>query len=396
MPDAFVILEPSLAETDRLWREALEPALAECGIRAARSAEDDGTGRLYEADSLRRIREASLLVADLTAAGRARHLELGYALGLGRESALILTARRDCNRNSAWFDPRGGAEAFSAGDREVLWWTPEALVEFRRALEAEARRRLAASATADGVVGTDPLWDPLWVRARRADARATLTHMRMKGFLEVRFALPGSVRQWSPEALAAAHAEAAAATAREGFALGPAYLQPHAPEADEGGVSCEVQRDGQLVAWSLRGGGDYHLIEGDFEDFHFPGALKADLRILRVARALLYAARLYAALGAPPETPVRVAMRSMGLEHRILDGLFYALPPVSETGARLGAACSAPRHAPEPVEAPLGRLEPDLAALTRRLTRETFLLFGGYAPPDAVYASLVEGYARAA
>lgn len=81
-------------------------------------------------------------MADLTNERPNCYLEVGYALGCGRFTGLILTAREDHGTDSPNRRPGGPRVHFDLLGYDILYWTPEGLPRFREELEKRAQRRL--------------------------------------------------------------------------------------------------------------------------------------------------------------------------------------------------------------------------------------------------------------
>jgi hypothetical protein len=70
--------------------------------------------------------------------------------------------------------------------------------------------------------------------------------------------------------------------------------------------------------WAVRKNGDFYLLQSLFEDMHERSALFFNTRIVRVTEALMFADRLYTALGAAPDAKISARFTHTGLAGRTL------------------------------------------------------------------------------
>src|SRR2546429_3427834 len=105
-------------------------------------------GRLLNTEIARFIREADIIVADLTNERPNCYLEVGYAMGLGKFESLLLCARADHKAdrpNRARRDPK---VHFDLGGYDFLYWEADQPDQFRAELTARISRRLGRMAPA--------------------------------------------------------------------------------------------------------------------------------------------------------------------------------------------------------------------------------------------------------
>lgn len=70
--------------------------------------------------------------------------------------------------------------------------------------------------------------------------------------------------------------------------------------------------------WAVRKNGDFYLLQSLFEDSRERNALFFNTRIVRVTEALMFADKLYTALGAAPDAKISVRFTHSGLARRTL------------------------------------------------------------------------------
>jgi nucleoside 2-deoxyribosyltransferase len=138
---AFVILQIGDAQLDLVYERAIAPALRACGL-APKRVDRHNAGGLLHSEIIAFIEESDLIVADLTNERPNCYLEVGYALGSGRFTSLILTVREDHCSDSPNHRPDGPKVHFDLIGYDILPWAPERLPRFREELEKRAQRRL--------------------------------------------------------------------------------------------------------------------------------------------------------------------------------------------------------------------------------------------------------------
>jgi len=138
---AFVIMQIGNPSLDLVYEQSIVPALRACGL-VARRVDRHNAGGLLHSEIISFIEESDLIVADLTHERPNCYLEVGYALGAGRFTNLILTAREDHSADSPSHRPGGPKVHFDLIGYDILFWAPGRLGEFRAELEKRAFRRL--------------------------------------------------------------------------------------------------------------------------------------------------------------------------------------------------------------------------------------------------------------
>jgi hypothetical protein len=137
---AFVIMQIGNAQLDCVFDAAIVPALVACGLQPRRVDRHNRGGLLYT-EIISFIEESDIIVADLTHERPNCYLEVGYALGAGREGQLILTAREDHSADSPNYRPTGPRIHFDLAGYDILFWQPDRLETFRSELIKRIRRR---------------------------------------------------------------------------------------------------------------------------------------------------------------------------------------------------------------------------------------------------------------
>jgi hypothetical protein len=147
----------------------------------------------------------------------------------------------------------------------------------------------------------------------------------LPGFMEVRFAPEQVPVSKSPKELLSAVEQAEIKTF--GWPIGVTLQSrpEYRPRPSEYGIKAEVaisesDRTGRSSYdyWALTHEGDFYLLQSFFEDMRVENSLFFNTRIVRVAEALLFGARLYGNLGLLPQARISVRVRHQGLRGRKL------------------------------------------------------------------------------
>jgi predicted metal-dependent phosphotriesterase family hydrolase len=141
MPQAFIIMQIGNPELDRLYERALVPAIEACGL-TPRRVDRHTRGGLLASEIISFIEESEILVADLTNERPNCYLEVGYALGLGKFTNLILTAREDHDPESPRHRTGGPRVHFDLAGYDILFWRADRLAALRQELEKRIQRRM--------------------------------------------------------------------------------------------------------------------------------------------------------------------------------------------------------------------------------------------------------------
>ena len=141
MSQAFVIMQIGDPDLDAVYDRVIVPAIRAFGLDPKRVDRHNRGGLIYS-EIVSFIEESEILIADLTNERPNCYLEVGYALGAGRFSNLILTAREDHNPDSPNHRPAGPKVHFDLVGYDILYWRPSRCDEFRAELEKRIRRRL--------------------------------------------------------------------------------------------------------------------------------------------------------------------------------------------------------------------------------------------------------------
>ena len=140
MQPGFVIMQIGNPELDRVYDRVVAPTLRACGIEPRR-VDRHNRGGLLVTEIISFIDEAEVVVADLTNERPNCYLEVGYALGGGRLTNLILTARADHDPESPHAPPGGPRCTSTSPASTSCSGIPSSSTDFRRELEKRILRR---------------------------------------------------------------------------------------------------------------------------------------------------------------------------------------------------------------------------------------------------------------
>jgi TIR domain-containing protein len=181
-----------------------------------------------------------------------------------------------------------------------------------------------SGATAAGV----PILNGEWFQAQHRTATAGLTKLnigveagsQLTGAMEVRFGLHNGLNKSQIELLSAVRASQILT-----FGWPIAVLLENRPEYRPrpfgDGIRAELAFAGHRTSydyWAVRKNGDFYLLQSFFEDSRERNALFFNTRIVRVTEALMFAGKLYTALGAAPDAKISARFTHSGLAGRTL------------------------------------------------------------------------------
>ena len=383
MPQAFVIMQIGNPDLDRLYTDAIVPAVVGAGLEPRR-VDRHNQGGLLKSEIVRFIQDSEILIADLTNERPNVYLEIGYAMGLDKFRNLILTVREDHFADSPEHVRGGPKIHFDLAGYDILSWKAGALPTFQHELERRIRRRAAIVAT--GPAASLPVWDMEWVQGQRDQALVGLASLGRSGFMEARAALHPPKIDRDQTQLNEAASQAPIRTFGWPIAV---YLhrddaRPR-PRAD--GIFAEIssQQRESYDYWAIRRSGDFYFLGSLFEDQRRPGEIFFNTRIVRVTEVVLYCLRLYSFLGVDRSSRVSIAVRHEGLRDRVL------------TAASMNRSLSVQRASVEDqveseIAGTLDEIEAGLVQHVRSLVAPLFRLFDFFELSDSIYEDIVNKF----
>jgi hypothetical protein len=371
------------------------PALQATGLEPRR-VDRHNQGDLLKSEIVQFIERGEIIVADLTNERPNVYLEVGYTMGLGKKTNLILTARADHFPGHPNHQQVGKRVHFDLQGYDILRWDPDDLEGFRAELEHRIRRRralLAPAAVATDVAGPlRPIIEQEWLDRNREAARAGSQAIDLPGFWETVVAIQPR-GDWPQQELRRA---VEASTIRTfGWPIGISIdREGQRPQPTAGGEVAQIAIGPELSNrvsydyWNLQRTGDFYYLRSIFEDsLHRSAELFYNTRMVNVTEMLLFLARLYGQqLGLTDTTMVMIKMTHGGLQGRYLTtigtrGPFRQPPgPCAETQIETELTTT------------VGGLEADLIDNVKTLLAPVFTLFDFTEIHDSTWTHIVEGF----
>jgi hypothetical protein len=387
MDEAFVIMQIGNPEMDGVHDVAIAPAISAASL-TPRRVDRHNEGDLLKSEIVQFIERSQIIVADLTNERPNCYLEVGYAMGLGKKSNLILTVRSDHHWSSPAFDRDGPRLHFDLEGYDILFWDPDDLETFREELTRRIRRRLA-------VVANRPSPPPLaadttWRDELRTRALAGLAGVGRNGYVEVAAEIFPRTSATQGEVLAAMR-EATISTF--GWPIGVVLDgTPDRPRPTVDGIEAEIAitADSSLMDrtsydfWKAFGDGRFYTLMSLFEDERIENSLAWDTRTVRATEALLLLARLYRRLNASDNDQVSVTFRHGGLQGRALHVLGNRLmtrhPEAHEDVVETSFTTT------------VSGLETDITTIVRKVVDPLLTMFDFYSVNPEILDTIIEGY----
>jgi len=389
MDEAFIIMQIGDSAMDKVCDDAFVPAISNAGLSARRVDRHNG-GDLLKSEIVQFIERSQIIVADLTNERPNCYLEIGYAMGLGKKSNLILTARADHHWSSPDFRRDGPRIHFDLEGYDILFWDPSNLSDLQERLSARIRRRLAIVQT--GPQATPPIsLDASWRDELRARASTGLAGVERSGYMEV-VAQISPPTHHSQRALLAAMRESAVSTF--GWPIGVVLdnVDSYRPQPKVDGIEAEVSISGQRSLnrtsydfWKLFEDGRFYTLLSLFEDERRPNSLFWDTRTNRIAEALLMLVRLYRRLEASDTDLVSVVVRHGGLRAR-------ELHVASSNRMMVRHPITTEDVVESSISATLNELETDLPRYVREIVQPLLTIFDFYEVDGSILDDISNGF----
>jgi hypothetical protein len=389
--EVFVIMQIGNEQLDGVCDDAIDPAIREAGF-VPRRVDRHNQGDLLKSEIVGFIERSQVIVADVTNERPNCYLEIGYAMGLGKKTNLILTAREDHHHSSPNFRREGPKIHFDLEGYDILFWSADDLSSFRTDLAKRIRRR-AAIVRPSGPTVPAP-GDVTWRDELRTQAETGIANVERNAYMEVAADLqpPGS---WLQPRLLEVIREASIHTF--GWPIGVVLdnRDEYRPRPTSDGIVAEVaigesepnnfaQDRRSYDYWKLFRDGRFYTLLSLFEDERQPGHLFFEVRIKRVTEALLLLARIYRRLGASDRDLVTARFRHAGLASRSLVAANF--------DRDVGERTTTEDVVETTVTASLSEIESDLVAQVKQVISPLFVVFEFFELSDAVLQDIVDSF----
>lgn len=386
MSQAFVIMQIGNIELDKIYEEAIAPAIRGCELEPKR-VDKHNEGGLLKSEIINFIQESPIIIADLTNERPNCYLEIGYAMGIDKFKNLILTVKENHFSESPNYVHGGPKIHFDLAGYDILAWKPDAIPEFRADLERKIKRRqLIISPT---IKKSESIWDTEWVEKHRTKAKSGIKDIGLQGYMEVRFTLrPPKLRKSQSELNEAARVSTIDTF---GWPIG-VYLgnrDEFSPRPTSEGIVAEIpstEYEKSYDYWTIKKTGDFYLLSSFFEDQRGRSEeIFFNTRIVRITEVLLYCARLYSTLGVNGSQIVHLAIKHSGIQGRTLT----SSNPARHLRSR---SKSIENQVEEEITFALQEVESKLVDLVKQLTKPLFMMFDFFELADSVFEDLVDKF----
>ncbi len=139
--DVFVIMQIGNPQLDKIWKDIYVPVIGDFKLHPKR-IDKHGEGRFLMSEVAGYLNNSKLVIADLTNARPNCYLEVGYTLGVDKNSHLILCAREDHNMDSPCYKRDGPKVHFDISGYDIVWWDENKIDDFKIDLAKKITYRL--------------------------------------------------------------------------------------------------------------------------------------------------------------------------------------------------------------------------------------------------------------
>lgn len=231
--------------------------------------------------------------------------------------------------------------------------------------------------------------DEEWFVNEAVKAKQGIGKLHLSGFMEIRFALIHPISKSQIELLnGVKHSEIRTFGWPIGITL--ENRDEYRPRPYGNGIRAEVAINDSSSGrqsydyWSLRSNGDFYLLQSLFEDSRREKEIFFDTRIVRVTESLMFAERLYAKLGAAPESRIAVRVAHGGLDNRTLTSASPNRSVFSRTATE--------RSSSTEFIVVLGEMQKSRVEDVRRVLEPMFMLFDFMQFQQEVYEDIVRSF----
>jgi hypothetical protein len=249
-----------------------------------------------------------------------------------------------------------------------------------------------------GPSGATPAGEPIlngaWFQDQQKTATAGLTthnlglegESQLEGAMEVRFGLHNGLNKSQIELL---NAVRTSQISTFGWPIA-VFLDDPKPVPFGDGIRAEVafrHNRRSYDYWAVRKNGDFYLLQSLFEDFRERNALFFNTRIVRVTEALMFADRLYSALGAAPDAKISARFTHSGLAGRTLKS-------ASSNRRLLDNRVAREQSSETEIVIVLGEIKSVLVEEVQRVCAPMFMLFDFAQFAPTIYEDIVRRFEK--
>lgn len=126
-------------EMQTIYKEVFEKAIKDVHLNPIIISEEE-PDEPVDVEALNQIRQCRFMICDLTYARPSVYFEAGYAIAIGIK--VLFTSREDHNSDHPKFDAQNNKIHFDLRNRQITWWKPDNLSEFKGELNDRIKRFL--------------------------------------------------------------------------------------------------------------------------------------------------------------------------------------------------------------------------------------------------------------
>lgn len=371
------------ADMDAIYEDMIAPAMRECDIAPIR-VDKHNDGRLLQSQIARFIRDADIIVADLTNERPNCYAEVGLAMGWEKFGHVILAARSDHKPDRPGRAAGEPKVHFDLGGYDFLYWDPADRSAYRVELVRRIRHRLAQLPASTGKPPRFP-WPDEWLARHRNAAHAwRQSNGGRQTYMEIAFG-PEHPLDLTQQKLR--DSAEAAQVHTFGWPLGVVLAGDARPVPSTDGIVAKIAADIGADYWTLSKEGCGYVMNTNFEEHRWgDGVISIDTRIVRVTEAFLYVRNLMKQYGVADDEKISAAIWHGGLKGRTLRfSSQNRLGPIQMHRSEVD-------DSGQVVEAPLKAIDDNLVAYVKAIVAPMLALFDYFQFNDGLYKEIVEAY----
>lgn len=139
--EVFLIMQIGNPQMDKIWKDVYVPVIQDFKLNPRR-IDKHNEGRFLMSEVAGLLNRSKLVIADLTNERQNCYLEVGYVLGIEKNSHMILCAREDHNPDSPNYKKEGPKIHFDISGYDILFWDESKIDDFKTALAKKMNYRL--------------------------------------------------------------------------------------------------------------------------------------------------------------------------------------------------------------------------------------------------------------
>lgn len=316
---AFVIMPFGDSLVNRYFEEVVVPACGKNGLTPKR-VDTHNRGELLKSEIIRLIGEAEIIIADLTNERPNCYLEVGYAMGKGKNSRLILSVRADHFEDHIDHPKTQKKIHFDLAGYDILGWEANELNSARDELSKRIARRLQLVSP----VFELPNSSDAWFLQQRESAVADMAMYGYQTCMEICARPVEKLEEKSQPALRLL-AFPLAGQNRDWFVGFNDYGREYPIVPRQDGIYQRWILDRNIVYHysALRVTGDIYLLETFYEESHKSRVVRREDRLRTLTEHLLYVSGVYKRWKQPSN-----ALFELSISFRGFDGWKLDVPPL--------------------------------------------------------------------